>query len=317
MKNIMFLIGCLVLLAGSASPQEVIVTDFPLGVGGEVGKDFFKPYYMELKAISDTLQEYPLFRAIITGGADGSRYQKNNDAQNPGLALGRAHALRDYLIDEFKIDPAQLIIQSEDVKLKGARYRYAGIRIVRELADLETRVGALESRPPVEKHFTEVREIAGDFEETLKLQFGAGLSSSPFGLIPIVSSGMKWKGVVLVEGMVGHTFWNNTYRFENTDLDTKRRMIGGHVIVYPFENKPVGIIGGWNRTEEISQEYYEYVRLSEGPVLGLRVSPVEFLSFTGVYNPSRQRVTGAPRSGADNDQFLISVMAHMEFGGGK
>jgi hypothetical protein len=282
-----------------------------------VGQDFFKPYYADLQSVADTLHKYPMVTAIITGGADGERYRQNNDAQNPALALGRAHVLHDLLMNKFNVDSTQLVIQSEDVKTKGARYRYASVRISPELYNIEKRLGAVENRPPLEKHFTEVQEITNEIEENLGLHLSVGLSSSPFGGIPVVACAFSWKKVVYVEGIVGHTFWNSSFTFEGNDLDTKRRLVGGYLIYYPYNHIPVGIVGGWVRIEEISQEYYEYVKLSDGPVLGLRGSPHKFISITGAYNPSKHRITGNSKSKAENDQFLISITAHMRFGGKK
>lgn len=317
MKFLILLIGCLSLFIGLVVPQEVIITDFPVGVGGSIGADFFKPYYEGLKALSDTLHRYPLIRAIITGGADGIQYGENNDAHNPALALGRAHLLRDYLLNEFKIDSTQLVIQSEDVKQIGPYYRYVAVRVDWELAKLDDRLAAVENRPPVEKHFTEVKEITNGIAENLGLQFSLGISTSPFGGIPSAASAISWKQFLYVEGIVGHTFWNNSFRYQSVDLDTKRRLIGGYVIFFPRENLPVGILGGWIRIEEISQEYYEYVRLSDGPMLGLRVLPFEFLSITGAYNPSRHRTAGINKSEPKNGQFMLSAAAHIAFGGKK
>ena len=316
-KLALLFIGCCLLLAGTASSQEVVITDFPLGVGSSVSPDIVKPYYAELKAISDTLQKYPLTRAIITGGADGEKYRTDNDAKNPGLALGRAHMLREFMIREFGVDSTRLVIQSDDVASRGAIYRYAAIRIDGELSDLERRLNAVENRPPVEKHFTEVREVVSDINEYLGLQFNLGFSSSPFGGIPIAAGSVTWKRIVYVEGLVGHTFWNNSFRFAGEDLDTKRRLVGGHVLVYPKHDLPVGILGGWLRVEEISQKYYEYVKMSEGPVFGLRASLFDVVSLTGVYNPSNHRRAGSDFSDAKNNQFLIYLTAYLAIGGEK
>lgn len=323
-KYIIMIFGCLILLTSVALPQEVVITDFPVGVGGSVDQDIFKPYHNDLRAIADTLKKYPLSRAIITGSADGIKYRQSNDAKNPALALGRAHALLNYMIAEFKVDSSQVAIRTEDVKLKGPQYRYAGVHIAWEISDLDNNLAGLRAqfdtlsrRPPVEKHFTEVREIPNILKENLGLQVSAGLSTSPFGGMPILAGALTWKRSIFLEGMVGHTFWNNNFEFESVDLDTKRRMIGGHVVVYPYENIPVGAVGGWLRVEEIAQDYYEYVRLSEGPVFGLRASPLEFMSITGAYNPSRHREAGNLKSKAENDQFLFYITAHLGFGGAK
>ena len=317
MKSIILAIGCLTLLSTVSISQEVVITDFPIGVGRSVSQDFFNPYYGELKAISDTLHRYPMARAIITGGADGVSYRQNNDALNPALALGRAHVLRDLLMDEFNVDSTQLVIRSEDVKTKGARYRYASVHISRELYNLEKRLGTVENRPPVEKHFTEVQEITNKLEENLGLNLSIGLSSSPFGGIPVAAFSFSWKQVIYIEGIFGHTFWNSSFTFEGSDLDTKRRLVGGHLIFYPYDRLPVGIVGGWVRIEEISQEFYEYVKLSDGLVLGLRASPYKFISITGAYNPSKHRISGESRSRSENGQFLIAITAHIAFGGEK
>jgi hypothetical protein len=92
-------------------------------------------------------------------------------------------------------------------------------------------------------------------------------------------------------------------------------MAGGQVIVYPLSKIPVGAVGGWLRIEEISQRYYRYVKMSEGPVIGLRVTPLEFLSITGVYNPAKHNLTGDIISKSRNGQILISATVHLTFGG--
>jgi len=317
MKYIISSIVCLLLMTGVALSQDVVVPDFPLGIGSGISQDFFKPYYSDLKAISDTLQKYPLTLVVVTGGADGNRYRRNNDANNPALALGRAHALRNFLIQQCRVDSMRILIQSEDVPSEGPRYRYARARIVRDLSDIEARLAAVENQPPLEKHFTEIREITGNPEDNLGLQFSLGLSSSPFGGIPIVAGAVSWKNFIYAEGVLGHTFWNNTFRYGDIDLNTRRRLAGGQIIVYPFENTPVGILGGWVRIEQISQDYYKYVKMSEGPVLGLRASPHKFISVTAAYNPSMRHFAGDRKSNAKNDQFLLSVSTHLEFGGKK
>ncbi|UCG62268.1 MAG: hypothetical protein JSV52_03015 [Candidatus Zixiibacteriota bacterium] len=323
-KRILLVIGCLALLTGVAAPQEVVIKDFPIGVAGSIGQDIFKPHRDELKAIADTLSKYPLVRAVITGGADGFRYRQSNDAKNPALALGRAHALLNYMIRELKVDSSQIIIRTEDVAARGPEHRYAGIRIVRDLSDidedvagLKSRLSDLEQRPAVEKHFTEVKEIPNILKENLGLQVSAGLSTSPFGGMPVLAGALTWKRMIFLEGIVGHTFWNGEFVFTGVDLETKRRMIGGHVVYYPREDIPVGVVGGWLRVEEMAQDYYEYVRLSEGPVFGLRASPLEFISVTGAYNPSRHREAGRAKASAENDQFLLYVTVHIGFGGAR
>jgi hypothetical protein len=317
MKFSLLLISCVALLGGPALSQEVIISEFPVGIGSSASRELIKPYYSQLKALADTLRRYPPARAVITGGADGVRYIENNDAKNPGLALGRAHFLRTVLINDFKVDSAQIIIQSQDVKMIGAQYRYVGVRIDRELSGPEARVKAVENQPPGEKHVIEPRALPVSFKEHLGLRLGIGLSSSPFGGVPIISGAITWKRIVYVEAMVGHTFWNSRYQFESSRLNTRRRLIGAGVLVYPFDHLPLGILGGWERIEEISQDYYQYVRLSEGPMLGLRLNSPEFLSVTGVYNPARQRAAGVNLSSSKDAQFLIFVTAHVTFGGAK
>ncbi len=316
-KLIVILVGFLVILTGSAISQEVVIDSFPLGVGGSVGKEFFKPYYPKLQTIADILHEHPLTLAVVTGGADGERYRENNDAKNPGLALGRAHALRNVLVEDFGIDSAQIIIRSEDVEIVGPEYRYASVRIAWELSELEARIDTLEKRPPIEKHFTEIREVPVIPEQKVGVQFGIGFSSSPFGGIPVVSGAAIWNRMIYVEAIAGYTLWNTSYGFGGVDLDTRRRLVGADVIFFPFKDIPVGAVGGWIRIEQISQQYYKYVRMSEGPVIGVRGTPFEFLSVTAVYNPSKRRFAGVATSESDNDLFLIWITLHTIIGGGK
>lgn len=300
-----------------AQAQEVVITGFPLGISGDVDPSFFEAYYPQLQALSDTLRIHPLARAIVTGGADGERYHQNHDSQNPGLAIGRAHALRNLLVREFDIDSSRIVVQSSDVKHKGDHYRYASVRITRELADLEARLDTLAERPPVQKQVTEVKEIYQTVPENMGLQLSVGFSSSPFGGIPIISGAITWKRMIFIEGIVGHTFWDDSFRFDGSDLDTRRRMAGALVSIYPLSNIPVGLTGGWLRIEEISQRYNEYVKMSEGPVIGLRATPFDFLSITAIQNTAKHNFAGEIKSRLKNGQFLFFATIHIVFGGGK
>ena len=94
-------------------------------------------------------------------------------------------------------------------------------------------------------------------------------------------------------------------------------MAGSNFIVYPFKNLRAGFLAGWVRIEEISQDYYQFVRKSEGLLLGMRAEPLSFLSVTGAYYPSAERTAGIPRAETKNNLFLISVTAHKTFGGAK
>jgi hypothetical protein len=329
MKKLLILMGVgICLLCSQVPAQEVVISGFPVGVAGSVGADFFQPYMPQLRAVADTLKKYPQVQAIVTGGADGYRYDRENDAKNPGLALGRAHLLAKLLVENLKVDSAQLIIQSQNVADTGALYRFASIRIPRGLIDLESKIGAaekrlgdrlaaLESRPPVEKHFTEVKEVPSTFQENFGLQLGAGFSSSPFGGMPIVSASATWKQRAYLEVVGGHSFWGNDFRFEGRNLDTRYRMLGSHVTVFPFENIRLGLVGGWMRVERISQYYFEYVGLAEGPLFGLRFDPVDFISVVGTYYPAKRRTEGIDKSDTDQDLFLVYATLYKLVGGGK
>lgn len=297
--------------------QEIMITGFPLGIGGDIDPGFFESYHHQLSALADTLNRYPLSFAVVTGGADGIHFNENHDAKNPGLAVGRAQALRNLLVDEFGIDPGRIIIQANFSVEKGGPYRYAAVRVSRELSYLEARIDSLEKRPPEETRVTEVKEIYRSMSENMGLQLGAGLSSSPFGGIPIITGAITWKRFIFVEGIVGHSFWDNSYNFEGAELATRRRIAGGLATVYPTSKIPVGITGGWIRVEEISQRYNEYVRMSEGPVIGLRVTPTDYLSITAVQNTAKHNIIGDIESRLKNGQFIVFATVHVLFGGGK
>jgi len=79
----------------------------------------------------------------------------------------------------------------------------------------------------------------------------------------------------------------------------------------------LGFVGGWMRVEQISQYYYEYVRLSEGPLFGLRFDPTDFISIVGTYNPAKRRTANIDRSDTNQDQFLVYATLYKLVGGGK
>lgn len=302
-------------LASSVHSQEVVISDFPLGVGGGVTRDFFTPYTAQLKALADTMAHYPKALMIVTGTADGVTYHLHHDAKNPGLALGRAHTVRNLLIAEYGVDSTRIAVQSADFKEKGGQYRAVSIRVERELFE-----SALAEIPvPEPQHVEAIPEHSHSYAPVvvrqMGLQFGVGVTSSPFGGIPFGAAALSWRRMIFVEASLGYTFWNDDYRLGATTLDTRRRISGARLIVYPFESLPIGVVGGWSRVEDLSQDYYQYVRLSEGLELGLRATPISCASLTAVYNPSMRRQIGLSRASAENDQFQVSFMLHTTFGG--
>jgi len=311
----------LILLTPVALPQEVTITDFPVGVGSRVDHSLFKPYDKQLRAIADTMKKDFHAIAVITGSADGVTYRSSNDAKNPGLALGRAHALRNYMIAEFGVDSIHMAIQSADAKQVGGQYRSVSIRLLRNwFSSAATSEPALKAVPEPEPAQiavvpSHIEPVAPILIRQMGLQFGVGVTSSPFGGIPFGAAAITWRRIIFVEASLGYTFWNNDYRFQKTMLDTRRRISGARLIVFPLEPLPLGVIGGWSRTEEISQTYYQYVRLSEGLEFGVRATLFPFASVSAVYNPSMHRIVGERNARAKNGQFQISVMLHKTFGG--
>ncbi|MDF1544268.1 MAG: hypothetical protein P1R58_04100 [bacterium] len=323
MKKTVLVVSCFILLTSLAFGQKVTITGFPLGVGGSIGDSIFDAQRVELKAMADTLHKYPLSHVLITGSADAERYRASNDAMNPALALSRTHALRNYLIAQFGVDTAQIFSRTEEVYTKGPEFRYVRAEVNRDLSDLSVRLARLENAPPPEpvvqpvKEIVTIREVPADTATEVKLHLGAGLMTSPFGGIPIASAAVSWDEHLFLEAVIGHTFWNSDYDFSGLQLNTKRRLIGGQAVYYPSETTPIGIVGGWMRIEDVSRDFYKYVRLSEGIMVGLRWLPTDFLSLTGVYNPSKHQITDIAQSETKNGQFLFSAAFHIDFGGAK
>lgn len=308
-------IGVILLLAAAGSAEELLIGDFPLGVGRSIAPSFFDAYNAQLKAFADSLQADPSLRIVITGSADSHKYRANNDAKNPGLALGRAHVVRNHLIGRFGIDSLRIMIQSSETNVPGGQHRNVRVRLVRIAAPQQGTVDTVVLAPPAP--IIERTEVTNVMPADLGLRFGAGVATSPFGGIPIVTGAVSWKKRVFIEGVVGHTFWSRSYTFQRVELDTWRRMSGALVAVYPKKDLPIAAVGGWIRVEQIAQQYYEYVKLSEGIMLGLRGHPVDFLTVTAAYNPSRHRIEDLVNSRAKNGQFMLSVTAHIDLGGAR
>ncbi len=306
---------CLLLLAPIVMSQEVTIKDFPIGVAGKVDPSIFKPYYPQLQAIADTMKSDPKALAIVTGSADGNTYRASHDAKNPGLALGRAHALRNLMIFEFGVDSTRIVVQSEDAKQRGGQYRSASIRILQHLFEPASAPVPIPEPARAEAVPQQAESATPLLIRQMGLQFGAGVTTSPFGGIPFVTGAITWRRIVYVETSLGYTLWDNDYTFRAMNLNTRRRISGARLIVYPFKNLPVGAVGGWSRIEQVSQSYYQYVRLSEGVELGLRATPLPFASVTALYNPSMHRIAGESRAEAKNGQFQLSLMVHKMFGG--
>ena len=328
-KFFFFTLVCLILIPGILMAQEVKISGFPVDVGTNIEQEFYKPYYESLQKVADTLKKYPQSTAIITGSADGENYRQFHDTKNAAIALSRAHSLRIFMTQEFSILPTQFVISTEEIRVKSPENRYVSVRVVRETIDLDDRMTgelaaigqrlkALENKPPIEKHFTEIqKESAPAIIENFGVGVHGGVSTSPFGGIPIVGGSVNWQRKVFLEATVGHTFWNNQFLYEELNLETKRRLFGGHFTYYLGDDNKFGIVAGWMRIEEISQKYYEYIKLSEGPMFGLKFTPYKSLALNLSYNPSKHRTFGTDESHSKNGQFLLSLTIFDLFGGEK
>lgn len=303
-------------LSAIAFAQEVVINDFPLGVGGSVDPSIFAPYQAKLKSVADALRENPSALAIITGGADGEKFHESHDAKNPGLALGRAHILRRWLIEHYTVDSTRLIIQSLDAALSGPQYRFAAIRVVVPPVAKETIVRVEPAPVKSEPAATSIVQVQPPVEH-LGLQIGGGVAVARFGGMPIVSGAITWKQKYYVEAVGGYTFWNGDYESDTLSFSTRRRMAGCNLIVYPFENTRLGFLVGWVRIEKISREYYKYVRLSEGALFGLRAQPLNWISVTGAWVPSKERNAFEDLADAKNANYMFTVTAHKLFGGAR
>ncbi|PWB75545.1 hypothetical protein C3F09_01915 [candidate division GN15 bacterium] len=316
-------LAILIMLTSMASAQEVTIGNFPVGVGTRVSPSLFKPYDKQLRAIADTMKSDFHAIAVITGSADGITYKASHDAKNPGLALGRAHALRNYMISQYGVDSVHIVVQSEDAKEVGGQFRSVSIRLLRNWfgpsKSAEPAPEAIAQPVPeperAEPAPREIETFVPVLIRQMGLQFGIGVTSSPFGGIPFGAAALTWRKTVFLEASLGYTFWDRDYTVGTTTLNTRRRISGARLIVFPIESLPVGVVGGWSRVEQISQSYYQYVRLSEGLELGLRATPLPFASVTAIYNPSMHRRAAENRADAKNGQFEISLMLHKTFGG--
>ena len=315
LRKLILVTGCLFLLAGVARSNEVVIPDYPLGIAGSSAEEFFKPYYPALQLLVDSLDQYPDAFLLVTGCADGEQYKLDNDALNPALALGRAHSLRYRLIRDFGVDPERILLKTVDVKEIGPEYRYASATIT--WPEEEEAPVVVQQAPQVINEITQVIDSTEFINESFTLYLGAGITSSPNGGIPYVDGMLSWKDKLFLELMLGHSFWKDTYQHKRDDLDTKRRLAGGNLVYYPWDDIRIGFVGGWIRFEEVAQDYYEYVRLSEGLVLGVRVTPLDYLSITAALNPSKHRFVDQATSETRNDQFLVSASLHFALGGKK
>lgn len=321
-KQLLPLFILILLFAVSAYGQELTIPNFPNGVGRSIGEAFFEPYSPQLEKIADTLSVDTTAVAYVTGTADGIKYPRYNDAMNPGLALGRAQALADLMTFRFGVDSAQLVIQARTVEAEGPAYRSVSIRVQRDMRS-ETRI--VERTQPVPAPVPEttiikeqpvyiVDSVRVTSPDNFRLHLGAGFSTSPFGGIPFVSGAVSWNRQIYIEGIFGHTFWNSDFELNDMTLDTKDRLIAGLAVYYPFEDIPVGAVAGWVRIEEISGDYHEYTRLSEGLMVGVRALPVEFASLTALYNPSKHKDASVDISSAKNGQILLQLAVHLRLG---
>lgn len=86
-----------------------IVIEKPVTIRLEVLFDFDKSvvkpeYYPEIKKVAEFMKQYPMTDTVIEGHTDS----KGTNAYNLSLSQRRAEAVRQVLIDQFKVEPSRL-----------------------------------------------------------------------------------------------------------------------------------------------------------------------------------------------------------------
>ncbi len=328
LKLILLLTG---LAAISAPADDILIPGFPLGVGRSVDASIFEPYLPALQAVADTLKENRNAYAIVSGSADGNRFSAQHDAKNPTLALGRAHALRDLMVTRFEVNPRQLVVQTVEPEGKGDSLRSAGIRVVFEEDPIDIRIASLEQW--IEQHINEHPSLVPQPMEPLPpettivierssspladfgVKLGIGASTTPFGSLPVATGGVTWKRIVFVEAQFGHSIWLDGFELRGVTFSTRQRLASAYLAVYPWETIPVGFVGGWKRAETMDWDSFRYLRISEGPMIGVRVEPLHWLSITGTYTPAKQRTATFASSENEFGQLALSISVIQIWGG--
>lgn len=304
------------LAPGTANAQEVVIRGFPLGKGESVSRGFFAPYHSKLAALAESLKVDPLAEIIVRGSRDAIRYRQDHDAKNAGLSVGRADLIEKILVQEFGADSNRVSIETLAEEERGEDYRYVTVRVVHRFGALGARLDSLEQllnslgdRPLAQLLPPQTQP------SDLVIEAGVGLSATPFGPVPIVTGAFVYRRWLYFQGEFGHTWWDTRSNFAGQRLFTWHRLAGGMVIAYPDFSRPVGLVAGWLRHEDISQSFYRYVRMTEGPVFGARISPYECFQIGFYYHPLK-RVVGTDRAKIKATQFLVSV-TYLLIGGGK
>lgn len=301
-----------------AVAEEIVIRGFPLGVGENLDDQFLAPYYSQLAALAESLRIDPLAELVVRGSRDDSRYRNDHDAKNAGLSVGRADLVEKYLVQNFGADSNRISIETQLEKGHGDRYRYVSIRLVRRFGSLLARIDTLErqinslgQQPLAERPQPARKPEVNDFV----IEMTAGISTTPFGAVPTGTGAFVYRRWLYIQGILGHTWWDSRSNFSGRRLYTWHRLAGGMIIAYPSFSRPVGLAAGWLRHEDISQSYYRYVRMTEGPIFGARVSPFKRILVGLYYNPMK-RVIGTDRAKISANQFLVSV-SYQLIGSGK
>jgi hypothetical protein len=298
--------------------NEVVIRGFPLGAGESLDAGFFAPYDAQLSAMVDSLKADPLAEIVVRGSRDAVRFRTDHDAKNAGLSLGRADVVEKYLVQRLDADSNRIFIETIKEDGQGESYRYISVRLIHRFQSLMARIDSLEQQlASLRDHPVALHQVPPPAPEPkdLVIEMTAGLSASPFGPIPVATGAFVYREWLYIQGLLGHTWWDSRSNFAGARLYTWHRVAGGMIIAYPHFTGPVGLAAGWLRHEDISQSFYRYVRMTEGPIFGARVSPYKRIQLGLYYHPLK-RVYGTDRAKIHSDQFLLSVTYQL-IGGGR
>lgn len=271
---IVAILACLPMLAHAqaretqVSAKKLTISGFPPDTAQAKAFEIFSQHNAEITAFAKELKENPNIKAVITGFADALPYRQSHDAKNTAIALARAEALQAYLLEYHGIPRER---SSTEVRINegvvGAAYRMVTLHFV---AFAVPQPALPPTQPPAPPRVDTVVSIVRTSNAAhIGLHVGAGLRSTAFGILPILTPAVSYKQRFSIEAQFGYQLADDTW----DTFSTRGRTASGHLAwnIFGHTNAPwLALVAGYVRTERVNTATGMRLEKREGPEFGLR-----------------------------------------------
>ena len=296
--------------------QEFIIYGYPPNVGYSIDPSFYEKFHDTFKQVADALRADSTLVAFVWGEADSLKYPNSHDTHNAGIAVSRAHSVRDVLVYNFECDSTRVFVQSMESRKKGGKYRSVTIVLQKVAFGPENPKRDTVIHEIIRERINNIYDSTYILVDNFGFTIGAGVSSARYRTLPEAFIGIDWKRQLQLEFQGGIGVTTSDYAWEGETLTNRNVLYSMALTAYPWKTVGLGLTAGIQGEEDIAQQKSFYTRRCRQFLLGARMDVYKNIDIGVYWTPGYERNEGKENAVWVNNQFRVNLIFAKRFGFG-